>query len=227
MKKYKYITIIPARGGSKRFPDKNIYHLDNKPLIAHSIEYAFRCEKISHIYVTSDSESILDIASKYLATPLKRPDELSGDYISTAAVLEFVAKDLQEQGMDFDYVVLLQPTNPLRPANLLSDAISLIDSNHYDSLMSVSVSNKKLGKIINNQFIPWNYYLGQRSQDMEPLYYENGLLYISKKELLLQGRIIGDNMYPLVVSHIFGEIDIDTIEDMRYAEYLISRQNAE
>lgn len=227
MKKYKYITIIPARGGSKRFPNKNIYRLDNKPLIAYSIEYALRCDKISHVYVTSDSDLILDIASEYCATPLKRPNELSGDYVSTAEVLQFVVKDLQKEGVDFDYVILLQPTNPLRPNNLLSDAISLIENNHYDSLITVSLSHKKLGKIINNQFIPWNYHLGQRSQDMEPLYYENGLLYISKRELLLEGRIIGNNMYPQVVSHIFGEVDIDTVEDMNYAEYLINRQKNE
>lgn len=223
MNRYKYITVIPARGGSKRLPDKNIYPLNNKPLIAYSIEYSRQCSQIDGTYVSSDSDLILNIAADYSAVPLKRPDELSGDYVSTATVLQSVTKYLSDQSIGFNYVVLLQPTNPLRPSELLNEAIRLIEENHYDSIITVSLSDKKLGKIINHKFIPWNYQPGQRSQDMDPLYYENGLLYISKKELLLEGRIVGDNMYPLVVSHTFGDVDIDTIEDMQYAEYLINK----
>jgi N-acylneuraminate cytidylyltransferase len=76
-----------------------------------------------------------------------------------------------------------------------------------------------MGKICNNQFIPCNYTFGQRSQDIEPLYYENGLLYISKKELVLDGRILGDTTYSMVVDHIYGSIDIDTKEDFSLAEF--------
>ena len=89
--------------------------------------------------------------------------------------------------------------------------------------MTVSRSDLKLGRIQDNPFIPWNYHFGQRSQDLEPLYYENGLLYVSSKELLLQGKIVSEQAYPLVVEHVFGEIDIDTREDLEYAEYTARR----
>ena len=107
----------------------------------------------------------------------------------------------------------------------MNDAIDIIEDTKADSLMTVNRSELKLGKIIDNHFQPWNYHYGQRSQDLEPLYYENGLLYISSKELLLQGKIVSENIDPMVVDHIFGEVDIDTREDMAYAEFVASYYN--
>jgi len=219
----KYIVIIPARGGSKRFPGKNIYPLDGKPLIAHSIEYAKKFDVRLNIYVTTDSEAIAATAKEYGAEIIERPIELAGDYVSTAKSLQHAAEELVKSNVEFDYVILFQPTNPLRPADMLANAIKIIETADYDSLMSVSPSYEKLGKIIDNNFVPWNYQYRQRSQDMEPLYYENGLLYISKKELILKELITGDKMHPMVVDHIYGKVDIDTIEDLKYAEYLIAR----
>jgi CMP-N-acetylneuraminic acid synthetase len=76
------------------------------------------------------------------------------------------------------------------------------------------------------KFIPFNYTIGQRSQDLEPLYSENGLLYISTKEQILQGKIISENAYPYEVNHVFGKVDIDTKEDFDYAEYLLKIHNS-
>ena len=84
-----------------------------------------------------------------------------------------------------------------------------------------------MGKIIDGKFVPWNYKFGMRSQDMEPLYYENGLLYITSKELLLQEIIEGLTAYPMIVDHPFGEVDIDTVEDFHYAEYMINQYRDE
>ena len=217
----KYIVVIPARGGSKRFPGKNIVQLKGKPLIAYSIEYAKECGLIEHVYVSTDSEEIGAVSEQYGAEVMTRSVELAGDFIPTADVLKDVAQKLLEKGVDFDAFVLLQPTNPLRPKGLLTEAMQIMETGKHDSLCSVSRCDRKLGKIIDNKFVPWNYKFGQRSQDLEPLYYENGLLYIIRKDLLLQGRIFGDTMYPLVVDHPFGEVDIDTKEDMAYAEYML------
>ena len=221
--KYRYIAIIPARGGSKRFPKKNIYQLDGKPLIVYSIEYAKVCDKINEIYVTTDSEEIAKVSMQAGAKVLKRPKALAGDFVPTVDVLKDVTLKLQEQGVEFDVIVLLQPTNPLRPKNLIMEAICQIEEGNHDSLCTVSICDKKLGKIIENKYVPWNYTFGQRSQDLEPLYYENGLLYIIRKELLLQGRILGDTMFPLIVDHPYGQVDIDTVADMNYAEYVIEQ----
>lgn len=223
MHKMRFVTIIPARGGSKRFPGKNIYNFIGKPLIAHSIDYSKECDKIRGTYVSTDDEQIKRISLQYGAEVIDRPVELGSDYATSADVMKNAAVQLLDHGIDFDYAILLQATNPLRPLNLLYEAIDIIERTNVDSLMTVNRSELKLGKIINKKFLPWNYHYGQRSQDMEPLYYENGLLYISSKELLLNGKIRSVDTYPMIVDHIFGEVDIDTKEDMEYAEFIARR----
>lgn len=221
----KYITIIPARGGSKRFPGKNIHLFLDKPLIAHSIICSQCCVNVCHTFVSTDDEQIKQVSLQYGAEIIERPAELGSDFATSADVMKNAVEQLIAKGVEFDYVLLLQATNPLRPINLLNDAINIIEETKSDSLMTVNRSELKLGKIVDNHFKPWNYHYGQRSQDLEPLYYENGLLYISSKELLLQGKIVSENMYPMVVDHIFGEVDIDTREDMAYAEFVANHYN--
>lgn len=219
----KYIAIIPARGGSKRFPGKNTHVLNGSPLICHSIEYSLKNSKISGTYVSTDAEDIKAISRIAGAEIINRPAEFAGDHATTASAMKHAVQYLIAKGVEFDYVVLLQATNPLRPKHLLDDAIKIIEKGENDSLFTVNRSEKKLGKIIDGKFIPWNYKFGMRSQDMEPLYYENGLLYITKKELLLDEIIEGPTAYPMIVEHPFGEVDIDTVEDFHYAEYMINQ----
>jgi N-acylneuraminate cytidylyltransferase len=83
---------------------------------------------------------------------------------------------------------LLQPTNPLRPENLLREAYQVYDENCYDSLFTVTRNNQKFGKIKNNKFVPFNYEIGQRSQDLEPIFFENGLLYITNSKSIKNYR---------------------------------------
>ncbi len=221
----KYITIIPARGGSVRLPKKNILELNGMPLIAYSILYSKKYLPQSEVYVSTDSSEIAAISKKYGAKIINRPLELSSDKTSTAEVLKHAAEILAGDGIVYDYMVLLQATNPLRPDSLMSDAIKIIEENDVDSLFTVSPSDRKLGRIKDHTFIPWNYSFGQRSQDMEPLYYENGLLYITRKDIILSGKIVGNNMFPLIVDHVFGTIDIDTVDDFKLAAYFMSREN--
>lgn len=223
----KYITIIPARGGSKRFPGKNIHLLDGKPLICHSIDYSLGISLISGTYVSTDNDDIKQICKISGAEVIDRPVELASDYATTASAMRHAVQYLEDEGVEFDFVVLLQATNPLRPKGLLEGAIRIIEQGKNDSLFTVSKNSQKLGKIINNKYVPWNYKFGQRSQDLEPLYYENGLLYITKKELLLQEIIEGPTAYPLVVDHPFGEVDIDTIQDFHYAEFMLNQYRNE
>lgn len=223
----KFITIIPARGGSKRFPGKNTHTLHGSPLICHSIDYSFKNPKIDGTFVSTDSEDIKSISRNAGAEIIDRPAELADDYATTAAAMKHATEYLVDKGLEFDFVTLLQATNPLRPKDLLDRAIKIIEKGENDSLFTVNRSDKKLGKIIDNKFVPWNYKFGQRSQDLEPLFYENGLLYITARELLLQGIIEGPTAYPLVVDHPFGEVDIDTVEDFHYAEYMLNQYRDE
>lgn len=223
----KYVTIIPARGGSKRFPGKNTHLLNGMPLICHSIDFSLKNPKISGTYVSTDADDIKQISKVGGAEIIDRPAEFAGDYATTASAMKHAVMCLMDKGVEFDFVVLLQATNPLRPKGLLNEALGIIEKGENDSLFTVNRSEKKLGRIIDGKFVPWNYMFGQRSQDLAPLYYENGLLYITKKELLLQEIIEGPTAYPLVVEHPFGDVDIDTVEDFHYAEYMLNQYRDE
>ncbi|WP_289004982.1 acylneuraminate cytidylyltransferase family protein [uncultured Parabacteroides sp.] len=215
----KYVMLIPARGGSKRFPGKNLYPLCGKPLLAHSILYSQRVLPDTEIYVSTDSEEIAAVAREYGAGVIERPAELSGDLCPTDLALQHAAVELLLAGKEFDYMILLQATNPLRPDGVMEEALQVIETGKYDSLFAVTPLVRKLGRLVDGKFVPWNFVFGQRSQDMEPLYFEDGLLYISHRDLILNGRIRGDSLYSLIVDHPFGSLDIDTREDFDLVEY--------
>ena len=215
----KNIAIIPARGGSKRIPEKNIQLFAGLPLLAHSILYAQQNETlIDEIYVSTDIIEIKKIAIQYGAKVIDRPEHLSGDLEPTITALKHVLESIDCS--DVESVVLLQPTNPLRPQDLLKQAFEIYNNSNCDSLFTVSRNYQKFGKITANKYHPFNYTIGQRSQDLEPLFFENGLLYITKADLILNGIIISENVFPFEVDHIFAKVDIDTLEDLDYANFI-------
>ena len=223
----KYVTVIPARGGSKRFSGKNIYPLEGIPLLAHSILYSRKVLPDTEVYVSTDNEEIAEVARRYGAGVIERPEELSGDRCSTDSALQHAAIELLRRGKEFDYMILLQATNPLRPDGMMEEALQTIETGTYDSLFTVSPLVRKLGRLIDGRFVPWNFTFGQRSQDMEPLYFENGLLYISHRELILKGCIRGESLYSLIADHPFGYLDIDTQEDFEMIAYYSQKYNKE
>lgn len=217
----KTIAIIPARGGSKRIPEKNIQLFGGLPLLVHSIQYALaNSEIIDEIYVSTDDDEIKKIALENGAKVIDRPKALSGDFEPTITALKHALETIEDA---VENIILLQPTNPLRPDNLLKEAFEIYKKGKYDSLFTVSRNHQKFGKIKDNKFQPFNYAIGQRSQDLEPLFFENGLLYITKASLILKEIIISENAFPFEVNHIFANIDIDTPEDLEYAEYLYQK----
>lgn len=215
------IAIIPARGGSKRFPEKNIQQLGELPLLAHSILYAQENNTIiDDIYVSTDNEEIKKIALQFGSKVIDRPMSISGDLEPTVSALKHVLQSIETE---VENVILLQATNPLRPQNLLMNAFEVYQKENHDSLFTVSRNHQKLGRIITDKFVPFNYSIGQRSQDLEPLFFENGLLYITKASLILNDIIISENAFPFEVNHIFAQVDIDTPEDLDYAKYLFQK----
>jgi len=216
----KNIAIIPVRGGSKRLPGKNTMPLNGIPLLAHSILYAkANSEIISEIYVSTDDAAIKQIAIEFGAKVIDRPEQLCGDLEPTVSALKHVLENIEPVGN----IILLQATNPLRPENLLKQAFEIYTNENCDSLFTVTRNHQKFGKIAGQKFIPFNYEIGQRSQDLEPIYFENGLLYISKSSLILQNQILGENAYPFIVDHPFANVDIDTKEDFEYASFLAGK----
>lgn len=214
----KNIAIIPARGGSKRLPQKNIKLIDEIPLLAFSILYAqANNDIIDEIYVSTDDRNIKNVALEYGVKVIDRPENISGDNEPTVSALKHILENIDS---DVENVILLQPTNPFRPENLLKKAFEIYNKENYSSLFTVSRNHQKFGEIINEKFIPYNYKIGERSQDLSPLYFENGLLYITKPNLIQQNIIISEDAFPFEIDHIFAHVDIDTPEDFDYAAYL-------
>ena len=212
-----FIVIIPARGGSKRIPNKNIKLLNKKPLVAHSIEYSLKFFSKDRIWINSDSQEIINIGISYGINCYKEKIELAKDDSKTIDVLKDQLKNIY---VDFKYVVLLQPTTPLRPDDLFKMAIDILNSNKSILCLQL-VHLKKFGKLEKNKFKPINYNFGQRSQDLNELFFENGLLYITSKDSILTNKIIDKNSHPIITKGLESTIDIDTEIDFLIAELIM------
>ena len=224
------LAIIPARGGSKRLPNKNVRLLAGKPLIAHSIEFAKKSPKINKIVLSTDSKLIADIGKEYGAEIIMRPDELAQDTTKTAPVLVHAVDELEKQGYIPDVVVLLQATCPIREENLCENAIFILENNlKYDSVfagfqksytMALWTKDKD-----DNACALYDYHLRPRWQDVEvnnKLMAEQGSFYAIKYDAFKKYKdFIGANPYIYEVSKT---VDIDTLEDFEIAETLIKEK---
>jgi CMP-N-acetylneuraminic acid synthetase len=134
-----FLAVIPARGGSKRLPQKNIIDLAGRPLIAWTIEAALKCKSLNEVIVSTDDQEIAEVARNCGApVPFLRPAELATDEASTFMVIKHALDFLLARGRSFDFVVLLQPTSPLRSSRHIDDAISLLREKNADAIISVS-----------------------------------------------------------------------------------------
>ena len=222
----KYLAIIPARGGSKRLPNKNILDLNGKPLIAWSIEAAKKSKRIDDIVVTSDSEKILDIAKKYNVKAIKRPDYLANDTATTFDAIKHTIENIEE---NYKYIVLLQPTSPLRNAKHIDEAIELLEQKRADAVVSVCemdhspLWSNTLPENLDMSGFLRNEIKNKRSQDL-PIYYRlNGAIYICKTDRLLQEKsfFINDNIFAYVMDRK-SSVDIDDEIDFKIAEVLLN-----
>lgn len=219
-----FLAIIPARGGSKRLPRKNVLDLCGKPLISYSIEAGLKSKYISEVIVSSDDEKILQISQKFGADIIKRPDYLATDTSSTFDVLEHTINSLEK----YDYIVLLQPTSPLRNEKHIDEAIELLNKKNADAI--VSVCEMEHSPLWSNT-LPQNgsmknflrkEILNKRSQDLEKYYRLNGAIYICKTDKLLEnkGFFLEENIFSYIMDRK-NSIDIDEEIDFFMArEYI-------
>lgn len=214
-------VLIPARGGSKRLPGKNLLPLSGMPLIAHSIKYALSFDGLFNgVFASTDDAQIASVAAQAGAQVIMRPSEFATDEATSASVALHALSHMPENTRS---VVLLQPTNPLRPDGMMQQLLDNYEKGAFDSMFTVSPLHKKTGHIEGSKFVPVNYDFGQRSQDNQSLYFENGLAYITSVEVIRQNKIIGDLHSTLVVDHVYGNVDIDTKEDFEFATYLFEK----
>ena len=188
-------------------------------MLAYSIAIAEAVPAIDRCVVSTDDAETAAIARSYGAEVVERPAELATDTASTGSVVQHTLACLSVDG-GRDIVITLQPCCPLRTADLVSDAVELFGRREFDSGASVTRSHQKSGQIVDDLFVP-AYQLGIRSQDLPPLYFENGQVYVSGADQVRQrGDLFGRRVRPLVTDPLYALGDIDTELDFHIAEFL-------
>ncbi len=222
------LVIIPARGGSKGLPNKNLLIMNGKPLIAWTIEAAKKCEFVDKVVVSTDSLQIREVSNLYGAeTPFLRPKELSDD---SALSIDVVLHAIQNFN-DYEYVCMLQPTSPLRTEIEIEKAFKMLLKHNANACVSVTESNQspywsfqiskdeKLKPLFDFENLPL------RRQDLPNTYYLNGAIYIAKSNWLVNSRSFLTNETIAYVMSSDISIDIDTIDDFKLAENYLVKQN--
>lgn len=219
------VAIIPARGGSKTIPKKNIRKLCGKPLIAYIIETAQKVREIDKVIVSTEDKEIAEIAKKYGAeVPFIRPKELAKDKTPTLPVLQHAVRWLEEkEKYRPEIVVLLYATSPLLTDKKVSEAIRMIIEGDFDSVLSVVedrghywIEHKDGYERLYPQVI-------RNRQFIKPLLRENGAVYVCKTHLLMkQNEIVGGKIGFLVMKK-WESIDIDEPKDFEFTEFLLMK----
>jgi CMP-N,N'-diacetyllegionaminic acid synthase len=191
------LALIPARGGSKGLPDKNVRPIGGKPLIAWSIEQAKQASCIAEVLVTTDSEAIAEVARRCGASvPFLRPAHLATDDAPTFGAVQHALDYLRaEEAREFGYVVLLEPTSPLRAREDIDRMLARLDdrADDYDAIVSVGVVNEHpsiLKRLTGDELEPYcpDLPMPARRQDVAPAYFPYGVAYIVKTRTLLAER---------------------------------------
>lgn len=225
------LAVVPARGGSKGIPMKNLRTVQGRPLVSIAAEAAKMVPEIDRRVVSTDHLEIAEVAkSAGLDAPFMRPPEISGDRIGDWDVLVHALREVEvTDGVTYDIVVMLQPTSPLRRQSDVSGTIRMLVDGGYDAVWSVSESDSKahpLKQLVihDGEMDYWDPRGSQivARQQLEPVYHKNGVAYaITRSCLIDQGTIKGRRTGAYVVS---GEnISIDTESDIEMVEFLLNR----
>lgn len=226
-KNKKILAIIPARGGSKGIPHKNIMKICKKPLIAYSIEAAKESKYIDYILVSTDDTCIKEVSLSYGAkVPFLRPDEISTDRAKSIDVVLHGIDYLKEHNENFDYVILIQPTSPLRTSDDIDTAIESVIEANKDSLISVCECSENpilMRTIEKEKLKPVLEFNGDnlRRQELPTFYVFNGAIYINKVDMLQNKKqFVDENTMPFIMDSK-KSIDIDNMIDAKIAEMIL------
>jgi len=216
----KIVAIVPARGGSKGIPRKNIKDFCGKPLISYIIETALNVPQIDRVIVSTEDKEIAEISKKYGAeVPFIRPIELSSDNTPTMPVLKHAIKYLEEiENYSPSLIILLYPTSPLLGSDRIKEAIGILKKEELDSLVSV-VEDKGHFWIKNTYYKRLYPKVIKNRQYVNPLYRENGSIYLFTRTLIMEKNKITGGKVGFMVMKNNESIDIDTNEDFEFAEF--------
>ena len=220
------VCIIPARGGSKGIPKKNIIPIAGKPLVAWSIEQAVRAQSIRRVYVSTDDDQIAVVAKSFGAEIIDRPDSLSKDDSTSESALLHAWDTIEKIDNDkYDSIVFLQATSPLREEGDLDAAIKLYADGKFDTLLSCTkLEDYFIWQKDSDNFVSVNYdfHNRKRRQDITPHYLENGSIYIFTPEVLIKynNRLAGKiGVYEMA---FWKSYQIDNEEDIEICEYYLN-----
>ena len=229
----KIVALVPARGGSKGLPQKNIKMLHNKPLINYSIEAGLGCPEIEKVYLSSDNEEYLNIAESCGASPILRAKELSSDSTTMKDVVANFEKTMNQSGKYFDAIVLLYPVYPLRNSEDLSNiiktfetlkpAVSLVGMKNSHTHPYLFFDRKKSGKFTSVMHYDADQFYRRQQY---PHYYELShwaciipALTISK----LNSQLLNHETYGYLIPDDIPPVNIDTLNDFLFAEFLLNQ----
>jgi CMP-N-acetylneuraminic acid synthetase len=226
------LGLIPARGGSKGVPRKNIRLLDGKPLLAYTAETALAAKTLSRVILSTEDEEIAEVGKSCgLDVPFMRPFDLARDTTPSLAVVRHALLTLKENGEDFDALCLLQPTNPLRRAADIDGCVRLLIESDADSVVSVLPVPHEY----NPKWVFWQDAEGRmslstgdteiipRRQDLPPAFHRDGSVYVTRREIVLNRRsLYGERILGYEMSPEFSA-NIDTEEDWAAIEKRIAR----
>jgi CMP-N,N'-diacetyllegionaminic acid synthase len=228
---YNILGIIPARGGSKGVIRKNIRLVADKPLIHWSIAEAKKSTLLSNYYVTTDDDEIAEVATLCGAQVIDRPSELAQDKTPMIPVLQHLCREAELlNGIKYDYILLMQPTAPMRTSDDIDKAIELLVSDEYfDSLVSVyqvdDCHPSRMYTCDSGRLIPfYEEPAGSLRQDLLPVYHRNGAIYMSSRKLLMaDGKLVSDNTLAYVMSKN-DSANIDDEDDLLIADFLMKKR---
>jgi CMP-N,N'-diacetyllegionaminic acid synthase len=226
------LAVIPARGGSKGVPYKNIRILGGRPLIQYSIQAAAGARTLTDWLVSTDDEAIAAIARRLGApVPFLRPAELATDRSTAIPVMQHAVRSMEQaRGRAYEAVMMLQPTTPFRTAADIDLAIGRLGATGADSVISVvaveghhpaRMKFLDADRLVDPPFV--EAYENQPRQELRPMYIRNGAIYLTRRDVLMeQGSFKGNDCRALVMP-AWASVNIDTADDFAHAEWIFGR----
>lgn len=229
----KVLAVIPARGGSKGLPRKNIKKLIDKPLVAWPISAALNSSYVDKVVVTTDDIEIANVAERYGAcVPFLRPAKLASDNAPSSAAISHVINHLEDKQEFYDYIVLLEPTSPLTEGFDIDKALSMLVESKMDSIVGISEVESSHPEFciemqLNNTITPYqkkSFDAPKRRQDLTPLYYLDGSLYISKVKAYKNNETFYHDKTMGYLSEYWKGVEIDTLFDFLVVETIMNNK---
>ena len=220
----KTVAIILARGGSKGIPEKNIINFCGKPLLAWTIEQC-RDGGVGEVYVSSDSDKILEVGEEYGAVSISRPEEISGDSASSESGWSHALKIIESESGKVDWVLAPQVTSPIRNSSDISKAIKVAETGIFDSIFSVmEIEDFFMWEIEppeGPKSINYDYKHRQMRQQIKKRFIENGSFYLFKTNILREEvNRLGGKIYPFIMEK-HKMFQIDNYEDLKLAKIIM------